>query len=108
MKPEQELKTILGTNVKTRRERMRLTQEELSEKVGVSKNTISAIEKGEKFAHAKTLFYLAKALKTEVYELLKPENVYPDKASDIIANYSDEVREAVGKLEKTYMENNGK
>jgi transcriptional regulator with XRE-family HTH domain len=130
MKPEQELKTILGTNVRIRREKMRLTQEELSErmgliqeelskrmgltqvklseKAGVSKNTISDIEGGQKFARAKTLFYLAKALGTEVYELLKPANVQPDKAADIIARYSDKVRDAVGELEKNYMGNVGK
>jgi transcriptional regulator with XRE-family HTH domain len=106
MKTFQELKKILGTNVRTRRDKLGLTQEELSVKVHVSKNTISAIETGKKFAHAKTLFYLAKTFNTEVYELLKPEDVYPDKATDIIAKYSDKMRDAVGELERTYMENN--
>jgi transcriptional regulator with XRE-family HTH domain len=129
METFQELKNIFGTNVRTRRnklgltqeklaekmgliqeelEKMGLAQEEQSEKIGVSKNTISAIEKGEKFAHASTLFYLAKALGTEVYELLKPENVQPDKAADIIAKYSKKVQDAVGELEKSYMGNNGR
>jgi len=84
---------------------MGLTQQQLADIVDVSKNTISDIETGDKFAHAKTLVNLARALETQVYELLKPEYVYPDKAADIIARYSEEVREAVGELEKTYMEN---
>jgi transcriptional regulator with XRE-family HTH domain len=108
MKPEQKLMAIFGMNVRTRREKMGLTQEELSEKVGVSKNTISDIEGGQKFAHAKTLVCLAKALETEVYELLKPANVKPDKAADIIAKYADEVRNFVGELEKTYIGNIGR
>jgi transcriptional regulator with XRE-family HTH domain len=102
METVQELMSLLGTNVKTQRVKLGLTQEQLSVKVDVSKNAISEIERGKKFARAETLFYLAKAFDTEVYELLKPENVKPDKAEDIIAKYADDVRNAVGNLEKKY------
>ena len=105
MKTEQDLKKIFGQNVKTRRERKGWTQEELSVKAGVTNNTISDIEKGDKFARAKTLVKLAIVLKTEVYELLKPDNVMPDKNADIIAKYGEEVREAVEKVGNFYIEN---
>jgi len=71
----------------------------------VSKNTISDIETGQKFARANTLVKLAKAFETEVYELLKPDNVPPDKTSDAIAKYSEEVRDAVNKIQSSYIEN---
>ena len=104
MKTEQELKDILGRNVYKRRDRMGWNQETLAEKAGVSKNTISDIETGQKFARANTLVKLAEVLQTEVYELLKPENIMPDKSADILAKYGEEVKEAVEKIGNFYME----
>jgi len=104
MKNEQELKNIFGHHVRLRREHKKWTQEELSVKVGVTKNTISDIEAGQKFARAKTLVRLAIAFETEVYELLKPKNAHPDKNMDIIVKYGEEVREAVEKIGYRYIE----
>ena len=104
MKNEQELKNTLGYNIKIRRDQKNWSQEELAEKADVSKNTISDIETGQKFARAKTLVRLAVALGTDVYELLKPPNVLPDKAADILAKYGEEVKEAVEKIGIRYME----
>jgi transcriptional regulator with XRE-family HTH domain len=100
---EQELKKTLGENIKVRRDYRGWNQEELSVKAGVTKNTISDIETGQKFARAKTLVRLAKALDTQVYELMKPKNVPPDNAADAIALFSGEVREAVEKVGKSYL-----
>ena len=105
MKNDQELKNIFGQNVKIRRKRMGLSQELLAEKVNLSRNTISDIETGQKFATAETLVLLAQALETEAYELLKPKNVLPDKAVDILTKYGEEVREAVEKIGERYLEN---
>ena len=104
MKTEKELKKVFGHNIKTLRERRGWSQENLAEKAGVSKNTISDIETGQKFARAKTLVHLAKAFETEVYELLKPEGVLPDKPAEILAEYSAEVREKVEEIGNSYME----
>jgi len=105
MKTTQDLMDIFGQNVKTRRERKGWTQEGLSVMAGVTKNTICDIEAGDKFARAKTLVKLAIAFETEVYELLKPDNILPDKNADIIAKYGEAVREAVEKVGNSYMEN---
>ena len=102
---EQELKDTLGKNISTRRIEIDWSQETLSEKAGVTKNTISDIETGRKFARAKTLVRLAEAFHTDVYELLKPEGVYPDKTVDIIANYKREVKDAVEKIGNNYLKN---
>ena len=104
MKTEQELKILFGKNVSTLRNRRGWSQEELAEKADVSRNTISDIEKGDKFARPKTLVSLALAFETDVYELLKPEGVLPDKPTDIFAEYSEEVRERVEEIGNSYME----
>ena len=108
MKNVQELKNVLGRNVKIRRDSKGWNQEELSVKIGVSKNTISDIETGQKFARANTLFHLAKVFETEVYELLKPEDVYPDKGSDLLKKYGDEVKDSVEKIGNLLLEKNKK
>ena len=105
MKTEQELKNTFGRNVSIRRNSRGWTQEKLAEKAGVSKNTISDIEKGEKFARAKTLVQLAKIFEIEVYDLLKPDNVLPDKTADAISKYSEKVKDAVDKIQSSYFGN---
>ena len=104
MKAEQKLKEIFGKNVSKHRERRGWSQEKLAEKAGVSRNTISDIENGDKFARAKTLTSMAKAFETEVYELLKPEGILPDKPSDILAEYCEVVRERVEEIGNFYIE----
>ena len=100
---EYELKRVFGKNVYTRRERNGWNQEKLAEKADVSTNTISDIETGQKFARAKTMVSLARALETEVYELLKPDNVLPDKPREIFAKYNEEVREAIQVIGNSYI-----
>ena len=102
---EKELRSILGNNIKRRRVQRDWTQEMLAEKAGVSKNTISEIETGQKFARAKTLVLLAKSFNTEVYELFKPDNVIPDKAADVLAQYSQEVKAALDEIGSSYLDN---
>ena len=102
MKNEQELKDVLGHHIRIRRENRNWTQEELAVKTRVTKNVICGIEAGHKFARAKTLVRLANAFETEVYELLKPKNVYPDNPSDLVTSYSEEVREAIEKINYRY------
>ena len=108
MYSEIELREIFGRNVKLRRFKKGLSQEQLACKANVSKNTISVIESGQKFVHAKTLILLANTLGTEVYELFKPDDVYPDKAREIIMRFSEQVRDAVDNIEDRYFDNRKK
>ena len=55
---------IIAYRVKTKRIEMKLTQKELANKVKVSCNTISRIERGEQIPQAFTLVKMAVALKT--------------------------------------------
>ena len=105
MNQEQDLKKTFGQNVKSRRESRGWSQELLAEKAQVSKNTISDIETGQKFARAKTLVRLAAVFETAAYELLKPEGILPDKPLDIIVKYQEEIKETVEKIGNFYIEN---
>ena len=103
MKTGQELKFILGRNVISRRKDRKWSQEKLAETVNVSRNVISDIETGQRFVRAQTLVNLANAFETEVYELLKPEGILPDKPMDLIMKYSEEVREKVEEIGNFFM-----
>ena len=105
MKTEFELKNILGKNIKDRRKVKNWSQEYLAEKAAVSKNTISDIESGRKFIKASTLVNIARVLKTEVYELFKPEHIYPDKPYELLSKFGEEVRERIEELENAYLMN---
>ena len=80
---------------------MRWSQPYLAEKIGVSVATISGIERCIKFVEASTLVLLARALHTEPYELLKPKDVVPDKAEDIVTKTIFFTREAIEKAINT-------
>jgi len=73
----QVLMGILGNNVQILRKQRGLSQEKLAEKVDVSKNTISDIEKGKKFARANTLVRIAEFFNIQVYELFSPKVLCP-------------------------------
>jgi len=60
----------MGYKIKEVREAQKMTQEELAEKSGVSRGTISALENGSvRTTTTKTLFKLAKALGASVDQI---------------------------------------
>ena len=75
----------------------------MAEQIDVSKNFISDLETGQKFTSAQTLINLANVLETEVYELLKPEGVPPDKPTEIIVKYGEQVKDAIDKIGNDYL-----
>ena len=60
----------LGLNIRMRRHLMKLTQVQLAEKVGCSKGTISALERGQRDMSVEMLFALSRALEYPVQEML--------------------------------------
>lgn len=59
--------TGMGNKIKETREALKMTQEELAEKSGVSRTTISALENGiDRATSTKTLIKLARAMNTTV------------------------------------------
>ncbi len=66
----------MGYKIREKREEKDMTQEELSEKSGVSRTTISGLENGTlRATTTKTLVKLARALGTTVDQIFLPECV---------------------------------
>ena len=64
----------MGYKIKEKREELRMSQEELSEKSGVNRTTISMLENGKADqVLTGTLVALAKALETTVDKIFCPE-----------------------------------
>lgn len=64
------LPKTIGKKVKKRRNFLGLTQEELAEKVGISRAYMGFIEQGRNVPTLETLEKVAKALKVKVSELV--------------------------------------
>ena len=61
----------LGSNIKAERSRKDLSQAKLSEKINISVNSISAIERGVQIPNAVTIYNIAKVLQVSLDELFK-------------------------------------
>jgi transcriptional regulator with XRE-family HTH domain len=62
----------IGERIRTRRERANLTQEDLARKVGLTRTSITNIEKGQQRVQVHTLYIIADFLNTSIYNLLPP------------------------------------
>jgi transcriptional regulator with XRE-family HTH domain len=91
MKGGDEIRSQLGKNIKFFRSRRGLSQADLAEKGGISITFLSDIERGNKWPQPDNLFKLAKALKVEPYELLRPEDATPDDTLTLINKCFDDV-----------------
>jgi transcriptional regulator with XRE-family HTH domain len=88
---EQELKDVLGKNLKFFRFRSRFSQADLAERAGISINFLSNIERGNNFPLAGTLCSLAKALDIEVFELFKGD-IVPEENKEVMNRFSEDVK----------------
>ena len=69
------LKKLFGINVQKYRKLRNLTQEKLSEIVGVDPASISAIETGKYFVSAENLYKISQALNVKISDLFNFENI---------------------------------
>jgi len=72
------MKQLLGARIKSLRRGRERTQEQLSERVGLSVTYLSRIERGLENPTLSTLFALAEALKVEPVELFTFGHEEPD------------------------------
>ena len=79
------LKSLLGMNVKRFRVNTGLSQEELSEKAGISVPFLGAIERGEKWPSPTSLAGIAQGLEINPYDLLRPEDTASQDIQKITA-----------------------
>jgi len=93
---EKDLRAILSQNIKRYRAYRKLSQADFAEKMDISIPFLSDIENGKKWASPTTLVKIADALDIEVYELLKPESIIPDKAVNILEKYTADIQQIFG------------
>lgn len=68
------LRMTLATNVRARRQRLKLTKAELASRMLVATSFVRAVERAERSVHLSDLERLARALQTSAYSLLRPYN----------------------------------
>ena len=72
---KKERSDTVGYKIKEVRESLNMTQEELSEKSGVSRGIISALENGHPITTTKTLVKLARAMNVSIDKIFFADNV---------------------------------
>ena len=90
---EQELRGILANNIKRCRQKNNLSQLALAEKVDISANFLSDIERCKAWISPNTLVKLASVLNIEPYELFKEDALLLDREKDVLEKYvSDNIK----------------
>ena len=97
---EHELRAILSVNLKRYRNYRQFTQEELSEKLGISIPFLSDVENGRKWISPATLVKFANALSIEPYELFKPAETTSPGIALALNKWSEDVVQAVSQTVK--------
>ena len=97
---EDEIRSILGTNLKRYRNYRKFSQAELAEMLDISIPFLSDVENGRKWISPNTLAKFASALNIEPYELFKPENTSSSEITNALTNWSNDIVEAVAQTVK--------
>ena len=87
------LKQLFGKRLKDLRESLFMTQEVLAEKIGVHRNTIARIEKGECFAASETIEKIRAALDVEFADLFTFEKIKQKNALNAFKLRFEELNE---------------
>jgi transcriptional regulator with XRE-family HTH domain len=74
----QELDTVIGSHLQSIRKRRGLTQKQLAEKIGVTREAIAAYESGRSRLTDMTLIELSAALRVSSDEILGLRQPYPE------------------------------
>lgn len=97
-------KKALGRKLKKYREKSKLTQAKLAEKIGKGKNYISDIERGIKTPSLDVFVALASALNASTDYLLK-ESLHFEISEPKRRYYTDKQLSALDKIHEIYVEN---
>jgi len=90
----QELKAVLGRNIKFFRYRKEYSQADLAEKVDISITFLSNIERGLKYPKPDIITRIADGLEINVYELFK-NDIIPEDNKKIINRLSEDMTNKV-------------
>jgi transcriptional regulator with XRE-family HTH domain len=92
---EWELRKILGGNIKRFRRQNNMSQMTLAEKLNISTNFLSDIERCKAWISPGTLVKLASALNREPHELFKADSLLSDTEKNILQQYAQDNLKAV-------------
>jgi len=102
----QEIKDILGRNIKYFRFHRQLSQSALAEKANISITFLSNIERGKMFPKVETLSRLTKSLDVAVFELFRTDLI-PKDGKEVIDRFSKDLAKnvnlAMAEVFKQYM-----
>ena len=76
---EKKFKELLGLKIRNQRNKLNLTQEQFSERIGISQRQISLIELGKSFPKPVTLLNIAQICECEISDLFDFESVISEK-----------------------------
>jgi transcriptional regulator with XRE-family HTH domain len=100
---ENQLRTIVSTNIRRFRDYRKWTQAEFAEKLDISVNFLSDIENGKKWISPASIVKFAAVLNIEPYELFKPAEIPAPSVSILFSKYNEEVVKAVSdSLKRVY------
>ena len=84
--PSDDVYSVVGKRVRAGRAQVRLTQDELAQRVGLTRTSITNLELGRQKIQIHTLYAIADVLKLPVISFL------PDRPSAISRNIKDELK----------------
>ena len=90
----QDIKVVLGKNIKFFRFRRQYSQADLAEKTDISITYLSKIERGLQYPKPEILSQIAESLEVKVYELFKSE-IVPDDNKELINCLSEDITQKV-------------
>ena len=90
----QEVKAILGKNIKFFRYRKEYSQSDLAEKADISITFLSNIERGLKYPKPDILSKIADSLDVKIFELFKTE-ITPDDSRELINRLFEDMLQKV-------------
>jgi transcriptional regulator with XRE-family HTH domain len=99
-----DIRAVLSKNIKNYRNYLSLSQADLAEKVNISISFLSSIERGTKWPYPDTLAGIARALKVEVFELFRAEQLLDNATKPKVDSLINEITATVeSSIKKTYL-----
>ena len=100
------LRALLGENLRRSRERLRLTQEQFSERCGLSASYIGEIEQGKKYPSAESLERIIDALGIQPFQLFIEEEQWEVRERlDSVTSMYEEIRQGVTEVLNSALRN---
>ncbi len=99
-------KQLIGLRIMQRRKELGLSQEKLAEKLGISKNHLSNIERGKQIPTTECIFKICSAMgNTPDYYLVGTPTSETDEIVKLIKTLPKDKQQGVIKLLKFYIDN---